>query len=437
MPLDNDQPSSKRTKPRHDHLIGSMEKLADSFGVVAETIPDSENRDTVRLALSLDFENTILVWGGMGSGKSYLLGTIMEMLSRVFPNINCLHVPMASISIHFSDSEDQAPEWASMIEPNTVAKEIAPLRETYQAEPAGLVDQILVCTEDMVEQRKLEYPKHKVVPLLFAPGELPARSWFTLMGAVGDKTPYVQQIGLILKKHRKHVTTDIIRDEVKASTLSEIDKNLALLNLSVAEQFISDKTSFLDIIKPGAEIVIDLRDEYLHQQDCFAVVQVIMHLIAKAKHNGKKFKKAILVDEVHNFGNNKALWSGFEKTMRLMRHQRTSLILASQDPASIPDIINDLATILVVGKLAANRQLEYIHACNSAFLNVTIEHLRDLNPGQYYLWALRATDRSLTKKAKLIQGRPRVTQHGGASAKPSDQTEPIPLQSATVEATSR
>jgi len=426
-------------KPRTDQYIGTTEPTADSYGVIADLIPNSEHPDTVRLALSLDFESTIVVYGGMGSGKSYFLGSIMEMLSTRIPQINHLHHAMASISIHFSESENQAPEWASMIHPNTVEKELAPLRERYRAEPQGLVNQILICPADMVAKRKEQYPLHRVEPLLFAPGELPARSWFTLMGAVGEKTAFVQRIALILKKHRNHVTIPILRDELASAGLSEGDYQLAVLNLDVAEQFIDDTANFLSLITPGAEIVIDLRDEYLHQQDCFALVQVIMHLIAKATDKGKKFKKAILVDEVHNFGDNISLWKGFEKTMRLMRHELTSLVLASQDPASVPAIINDLATIITVGKLAASRQLDYLHACNSAFSDVTIEHLRDLSPGQYYLWALRATDISLTKKAKLIQGRPRVTLHGGASVKPSDlaTTTTTPDQATPAPATTR
>ena len=59
--------------------------------------------------------------------------------------------------------------------------------------------------------------------------------------------------------------------------------------------------------------------------------------------------------------------------------------------------------------------IKYIQKANAALHTLTPEKMAQLRQGEAYVWSSRATDDSFTRDAMKIQGRPRVTQHGGGT----------------------
>ena len=77
-----------------------------------------------KIALDLNHTHTISLFGVQGGGKSYTLGTVVEMASMPIEHINVLPSPLATVIFHYSATEDYAPEFTSMVHANTVDEEI-------------------------------------------------------------------------------------------------------------------------------------------------------------------------------------------------------------------------------------------------------------------------------------------------------------------------
>ena len=88
-----------------------------------------------KIALDLNHTHTISLFGVQGGGKSYTLGTVIEMATMPIEHINVLPSPLATVIFHYSPTQDYAPEFTSMINANSVDEEIRILRERYKAQP--------------------------------------------------------------------------------------------------------------------------------------------------------------------------------------------------------------------------------------------------------------------------------------------------------------
>lgn len=407
---------------RYHHLIGADQVESAQFGIVGQVIPDIDDKRAAKVAIDLDNPQCITVFGAPGGGKSYLLGVLLEMMAIPIANLNRLAQPMTTVIFHFAEGEDYAPEFTSMTQPNTRVSEVEPLRANYQAEPQGLPNQFILCPKALVEQRQREYPHIPVHALTFHPSELGPAHWRVLMGAVGSRSSYLNTMNRIMANHRRGITPEVMRSEVQASKLSDSDKDRALEAVLQVEQYMDSNSRLEDLIKPGRNIIVDLRDELMHPDDAFALLQVVLQIVAGARHNGKKFPKAVCFDEAHNYMGNPDLVGSLVKINRLMRHRRTSLIIASQDPMSVPQSIIEMSTMTFLSKMFAKRWLSYIQEVNTAFDNLTPRMLADLGRGQGYFWALKSDEYEYTRRATKIQVRTRVTQHGGATVLASEDS---------------
>ncbi len=92
------------------------------------------------VGIDLNGCNTLSIFGVQGAGKSYRMGSILEMVICPLPGLNVLPRPLAAVVFHYNESEDYPPEFVSMVRPNDVAAEVARLREEYGGEPQGLED---------------------------------------------------------------------------------------------------------------------------------------------------------------------------------------------------------------------------------------------------------------------------------------------------------
>jgi energy-coupling factor transporter ATP-binding protein EcfA2 len=408
-----------------DHLLGGEERNIGQYVLIGDTVPEGGDTDSIRLALNIDDPQCIAVIGSPGSGKSYLLGCIMEALSMPITNLNRLTQPVTTAIVHYARTEEYAPEWTAMTAPNSREEETKPLWERFEALPKGLPNQILLAPRGMREQRQLEYPHIPCYDLTFNSREINAQSWMILLDCVGKRDLYVQFLTAALGRNRSDVTVQKIRDEINGPHcyLSPEDRDKARMRLENAEAFIDDTKSLSDLVQPGINILLDMRDDYLHQDDAFAIIQVFMQVMASKKHEGRKFPKCILLDEAHNYGDSPSLWKGLLETIALMRHKRTSIIIASQNPKTIPHDVWDLCTIQVGAKIFAERWRNYIVEGNSCFSNVSTSHFRTLGKGQSWWWALKSTEERYTSEAVKVQVRTRATMHGGATIRASDDAK--------------
>ncbi|MEU6559116.1 methylation-associated defense system ATP-binding protein MAD8 [Nocardia nova] len=368
-----------------------------------------------KTALDLYETHTLSLFGVQGGGKSYTLGSIIEGATLPAPGINHLPHPLATIVFHYSSSQDYAPEFTSMIAANDHDGQVARLRERYGAEPAALEDVLLLTPGDKLETRRREFPGIDVQPLLFGSGELQISHWKFLLGAVGNQSMYIRQLTQIFRAHRSDLSLDTIRNAVDSSAMADSMKNLVRQRLELAEPYIDDSVRISDYVRPGRLIIVDLRDDLIEKDESLGLFVVLMQLFAQATDDGGRFNKLVVFDEAHKYIGSPELVGVLVEAVREMRHRGMSILVASQDPVSVPTSLIELSDVIIMHKMTSPAWLKHIQKANAALNTLRPEQLSRLQPGEAYLWAGKATERSLTHGAVRVSLRPRVTRHGGAT----------------------
>lgn len=402
-------PAYGYTQPKYDVLIGKNED-ADQYGILGKAV---SNKRTIGIAL--DGCDTISLFGVQGAGKSYTIGSIAEMVVKQFSHVNKLPYPMAGVIFHYSDSPDYAPEFTSMVYPNDAAGQLAKLKAEYGADANSVKDVLLLAPEAQVETRKAEYPDIEVAQIGFDSAELSVKDWMFLLGATGNDAAYVKELKKIMKACRNDMSFANIKAGVdNSSFLSNSQKNLAYQKLSFAEEYITDGCKLQQYLHPGRLIIVDLRDEFIDKDEALGLFVVMMNIFSgKSEHNGVGFNKFIVFDEAHKYMDNRDLVGSITTAIREMRHKGVSIMIASQDPMSLPTEIIELSSIVIMHRFSSPGWVKHVQKAITALQNLTPGEMANLGSGEAYLWAVKSTDKSITLRPTKISIRPRVTKHGG------------------------
>jgi len=320
---------------------------------------------------------------------------------------------LASIVFHYSQTQDYKPEFTSMNQPNKDEKAITNLREQFGASPVGMNDVVLLTPADKLEKRREEYPDLEVLPLKFASRELQAGHWRFLMGAVGNQAAYIRQLNQIMRGMRDHLTLRGLRDELDRSDIPDALKKLALMRLTLAESYIDDTAHLSDVIRPGRLVIVDLRDEFIEKDEALGLFVVILQIFADAVWQGQRFNKLVVFDEAHKYIESPDLIAGLIEVVREMRHKGTSVLVASQDPPSVPVALIELSSQIILHRFNSPAWLKHIQKANAALTSLTAEGMASLQPGEAYVWSSKSTDLAFSQQAMRIRCRARVTRHGG------------------------
>jgi hypothetical protein len=359
------------------------------------------------------------LFGVQGGGKSYTIGTITEMTLKQFSKINLLPAPMASVIFHYSESMDYAPEFTSMINSNDEAGQLKKLKEVYGAEPGRIEDVIMLCPVDKVEERQEEYPSIEIHPIAFHSTDLNVQDWMFLLKAVGNESTYINQLRAIMRANRKNLNLDGLKQSVEASALlSTSQKALAQQRLAFAEEYIDDTRKLGTLLRPGRLIIVDLRDEFIDKDDALGLFVIMLNIFAGVKeYEGTRFNKFIVFDEAHKYMDNKDLTSTIVTAIREMRHKGVSMMIASQDPMSLPTEIIELSSIMLMHKFNSPQWVKHVQKSITQLQTLSSSDMATLQPGEAYLWATKSTDKGVTSRPMKISTRPRVTKHGGDTIK--------------------
>ncbi len=396
--------------PEYDILIGKSSP-SSQYGILGESLHGK------KIAIDLSETNTISLFGVQGGGKSYTIGTISEMVLKQFNKVNELPAPLAGVIFHYSESMDYEPEFTSMIYPNDKEAELNKLKERYGAEPDNIEDVIILTPKDKIEERQAEYPSIEVLPIAFNSKELNVQDWLFILGAVGNDSAYIKQLKAIMKEHRRNITIDGITDSVEASELlSNSQKALARQKLSFAREYIDDSFMLRDSLKPGRLIIVDLRDEFIVKDEALGLFVIMLNIFSAVKNvNGAHFNKFIVFDEAHKYMDNKDLTGNIVTAIREMRHKGVSIMIASQDPPSLPNEIIELSSVVLLHKFNSPQWLKHIQKSITQLSTLGAADMSALVPGEGFLWATKATEKSITTKPVKVSTRPRVTKHGGGT----------------------
>ena len=399
--------------PKYDIIVGKS-SVSPQYGILGKI---SSNKKPI--ALDLSETNTISLFGVQGGGKSYTIGTITEMVLKQFSNINELPAPLAGVIFHYSESMDYEPEFTSMIKPNDNADELKKLKEEFGAKPGCLKDVVLLTPISKITERKEQFPSIKVYPISFNSSELNVQDWMFLLGAIGNDSTYIRQLKAIMRNIRNDISLDALRQNVSNSTLlSNSQKNLAEQRIQFASEYIDDKCSIRDLLQPGRLIIVDLRDEFIEKDEALGLFVVMLNIFSGIKtFESKPFNKFIVFDEAHKYMDNKDLTGSIVTAIREMRHKGVSIMIASQDPLSLPNEIIELSSMILLHKFNSPQWVKHIQRSITQLAALTPADLSSLAPGEGYLWASKSTDKGLMNRPVKIFTRPRVTKHGGETIK--------------------
>jgi hypothetical protein len=399
--------------PKYEIMVGKS-SMSPQYGILGKI---SSNKKPV--ALDLSETNTISLFGVQGGGKSYTIGTITEMVLKQFSYINELPAPLAGVIFHYSESMDYEPEFTSMIKPNDKAEELQKLKDEFGANPGSLKDVVLLTPSAKISERQAQFPSIKVYPISFNSNELNVQDWMFLLGAIGNDSTYIRQLKAIMRNIRNEISLGALRTNVTNSTLlSNSQKTLAEQRIQFANEYIDDKSAIRDLLKPGRLIIVDLRDEFIEKDEALGLFVVMLNIFSGIKtYDSKPFNKFIVFDEAHKYMDNKDLTGSIVTAIREMRHKGVSIMIASQDPLSLPNEIIELSSMILLHKFNSPQWLKHIQRSITQLAFLTPAELSSLVPGEGYLWASKSTDKGLMNRPVKIFTRPRVTKHGGETIK--------------------
>jgi hypothetical protein len=279
----------------------------------------------------------------------------------------------------------------------------------------------LLIPADKLAERQEEFPGLEVYPLQFAAAELQTSHWRFLMGAVGNQATYIRQLNRIMRGLRHNLTLEGLRQGIHEANLPEHLKDMARIRLDLAAAYINkDNMQLKTLIRPGRLIIVDLRDEFIEKDEALGLFVVLLQLFADAKYLDAEgtewpFNKLVVFDEAHKYIESPDLVAGLIEVVREMRHKGTSIMVASQDPPSVPVPLIELSSQIILHKFNSPAWLKHIQKANAALGGLTPEKMAHLRPGEAYIWSSKATDEAFTTGTVKMRLRPRVTQHGGGT----------------------
>lgn len=407
---------SPRAAPRPSQLIlGTTAPTSRRLGYLGEIKDEREDRPVL---LSLEEPKNLQLFGFMGSGKSYALGTIIE--NAVLPEPYCLHQekPLAVVAFNYRRDFEARLEYPSYARPNPVAAETRKLKERYGLDPVGIQPVNFVTYEEELTNRPAEYGANAVFPLVFLPEELGAESWQLLMKPPSTKTEYVAVLKKILKElyYAKNLTLEAIRHQVDQSALTQAQKRLAGTRLDFASQYIRAARDFSweDVLQPGALSVFDLRGPMIDEYNALILVLVILRVI---RNSAKDVNKLVVFDEAHEYMNQKQVQRELMSVLSQIRHDGISCVLATQFPDNIPQPIFKYFDTSFLFKITNKRSFHYLKQQIPNMENMTAGAVSRLPKGKGYCYVLtegEVNDPALYANP-LFQFRPRMTAHGGAT----------------------
>jgi hypothetical protein len=364
-----------------------------------------------KIALDFDRPKAAGIFGYMGSGKSYLLGAIIEAALEPIPNINLLPDPLAVVIFNYRRNALDRFELASLASPNQKASDAERLATQFDAHPQGMRDiQILCLPGELTQGRLMEYGGLAAAELFFNPATLTVEDWELLMGEPGSGAVFARTIRHALRDLRS--SGEITLEGLEA-LVSEILKGQSLtaaqLRFEFVRRYISKENGidFDQVLRPGKALIFDLRQPLFSKDDALRFFLVCANYVSRAQG---KFNKIVVFDEAHEYLSNE-FGEKLESRIRLMRHEGTSYIFATQDVASIPLTIRRFITTKFVFDLGTRENIGDLLRFAPEFDGYK---LQGMPPGDCLLQANESKD-NVFSRPRAIHVRPRVTQHGGAT----------------------
>jgi DNA helicase HerA-like ATPase len=162
-------------------------------------------------------------------------------------------------------------------------------------------------------------------------------------------------------------------------------------------------------------VIVDIRDELIDQDEALAIFMVLLNRFGQVSEETESLNKIIVFDEAHKYMTNARLTQAIVDNIRLMRHRGTTVVLASQDPPSVPKEVIELSTVIVTHRFTSPKWLDHVRKVSSAFGEASMQpsQLARLASGEAFLWSVGGPEDF--RRPQRVRFRPRMSRHGGAT----------------------
>ena len=375
--------------------------------------------------------HVILICGKRGYGKSYTMGTIVEELDSLVPEIK---TNIATLIV------DTMGIFWTMRHENKKEKDFL---SKWGLSPEGYEAEIFVPAGSVEQYKKI----HIAVRSFFiSTSELSGYDWCSLF-----RIDTISPVGIILIKiidDLKEIGSTFCLKDITDSIGSNdaVDKNTinaALNYFRMAESwgiFDEKGVDIFDLIRKGEITILDLSS--LENQDMKAIVlKIVAKKIYEERIKSRRSYERIemgdsmepegipmvwmFIDEAHIFlprdGETPATGVLVNEWLRQGRHPGLSLVFATQRPAALHSDVISQSDIIICHRITAQDDISALEAIRPTYMREGIgDALKKMGTEKGVAFIVDDTSES----AHIVRMRPRKSWHGGdePSAMPKDES---------------
>jgi len=406
-----------------DALLGDTELDSSHVGILGRLQASQR-----LIGISLKKPQCIVLLGYMGSGKSYALGILIE--NALMPSTRVVQSvrPMTVVAFNYRRNPSARFEYHGFSQPNATKAELNILTASYGETPAGVSDVNIFGYEPEMKRRQADYGDLPTFPIQFRPEELGAEHWTILMKPPTPQAEYmdiardiIQELYYQDRLSLRNLERAISNDE----RFSDTQRRRARTRLSFAARWLTDDRAYewSDVLREGALNIFDLRMQTLSSDEALKLCLVTTDLIRRT-HNG--VNKMVVFDEAHEYVDSRELIDELENSITQIRHDGLSFVLASQFPERIPERIFKYLATRFVFKLPTAKAINYLKRAAPNLKTLSLDQVANLGLEKGLCFVQTDDDRTDASLGipQLLQVRPRLSQHGGATVRHSQV--PIP-----------
>ncbi len=366
------------------------------------------------IALDLGGTNVLSVFGVQGSGKSYGLGSIIEAGLVRKPNLGNLSRPLATVVFHYSGDVRYVSEYGSMVRPTDNEEAWFLDREI---DPSAELDVIVLVPKSRLDDSTPDYSGCDVRELAIAPSELQIGDWKLLMGIGDGNQMYARSMQQVLQRLGSDFSLEELRSGIETARMTDNQRQFAQWRLDFVEEYLGGSAPISEFMAPGRLVIVDVRDPLIDKSQALSLFMVLLNRFAETGRGGgdTSFNKMIVFDEAHKYMEQTNLTDAINVAVREMRHKGVTLVIASQDPPSLPPEVIELSTVIIAHKMTSPQWVRHLQRHNGEFAETRAGSFAGLEPGEAFLWSTGGA--RLYRSPQRVRIRPRLTKHGGETVR--------------------
>ena len=194
--------------------------------------------------------------------------------------------------------------------------------------------------------------------------------------------------------------------------MTEDVKDISLQRLADFEAYISDTDAVGGLLKPGRLIIVDLRDEFMDEDEAMCLFLSMMDVFAAVKDDdGSPLGKLMVFDEAHKLLRKDGIVGAAASAFGDVRRKGVSVVLASHDPAAMPLPLVELSSVVMLHRFSSPAWIAHLQKAITALHALSPADMDALATGEAFVWASRSSDVALSSSPAKVSVRPRLSKH--------------------------